>query len=144
MWIVNLTTNPNGSHNDHRADHITTVPEGWAMIPDDFQLPASYPFGEITAEEVTYYREVEVEKEVTKTREIETIDLEGNPTTFTEEYKEMERVIEEQPYTMMTVISMTEGEVPAAPDPTPTQAERFEAQLTYTAMMTNTLLPEEE
>lgn len=95
MWIVKLETNPNGSHDDHRADHITTIPEGWAMIPDDFQLPASYPFGEITAEEVTYTREVEVEKEVTKTREIETIDPEGNPITFTEEYKEMERVIEE-------------------------------------------------
>ena len=144
MWIIDLKANPSGSHTYRRADHITTVPEGWAMIPDDFTVPSSFPFVGIEAEEVTYTREVEVEKEVTKTREIETVDPEGNPITITEEYKEMERVTEERPYTMMTVISMTEGEVPAAPAPTPTQAERFEAQLTYTAMMTNTLLPEEE
>lgn len=116
MWIVNLTTNPNGSHNDHRADHITTAPEGWAMIPDDFTVPSTFPFVSIEAEEVTHYRTVEVEPGVT----------------------------EDRPYTMMTVTAMTEGEVPAAPDPEPTQVERFEAQLTYTAMMTDTLLPEEE
>lgn len=39
-----------------------------------------------------------------------------------------------------------EYEIVEVEDPVtePTQAERFEAQLTYTAMMTNTLLPEEE
>lgn len=142
MWIVNLTTNPNGSHNDHRADHITTVPEGWAMIPDDFTVPSSFPFVGIEAEEVTYTREAEVEKEVTKTREIETVDPEGNPITITEEYKEMERVTEERPYTMMTVISMTEGEVPPAPEPEPTEDEKRDAQIFYTAMMTDTLLEE--
>ena len=140
MWIVNLTTNPNGSHNSHSADHITTVPEGWAMIPDDFAVPSTFPFVAIEAEEVTYTREVEVEKEVTKTREVEAIDENGNPITITEEYKEMERVTEERPYTMMTVISMTEGEVPEAPEPEPTWNETMEAQVTYTAMMTDTLL----
>lgn len=144
MWIIDLKANPSGSHTHRRADHITTVPDGWAMIPNDFAVPSTFPFVSIEAEELTYTREVEAEKEVTKTREIETIDPEGNPITITEEYTEMERVTEEKPYTMMTVISMTEGEVPAAADPEPTQAERFEAQLTYTAMMTNTLLPEEE
>ena len=44
MWIVNLTANPNGSHNNHRADNITDVPEGWAVIPDDFAVPESFPF----------------------------------------------------------------------------------------------------
>lgn len=140
MWIVNLTANPNGSHNDHRADHITSVPDGWAMIPDEFTVPATFPFVGIEAEEVTYTREVEEEKEVTKTREIETIDHEGNPITITEEYKAMERVTEERPYTMMTVISMAEGEVPPAPEPEPTEDEKRDAQIFYTAMMTDTLL----
>lgn len=110
MWIVELKTNPNGSHNDHRADHITSVPEGCAMIPEDFTVPSSFPFVDIEAEEVTHYRTVEVEKEVTKTRDTGFTDEDGNP--ITEEYKEMETVTEERPWTAMTVISMTEKDVP--------------------------------
>ena len=144
MWIVNLTANPNGSHNDHRADHITTVPDGWAMIPDDFKLPASYPFGDITAEEKTYTREVEVQKEVTKTREVPRYDDEGNmlAVMVTEEYTGTEIVTEYHEYTMMTVTAMTDGVVPPAPEPEPTAEEKRDAQIFYTAMMTDTLLEE--
>ncbi len=140
MRIVCLTTNDNGSHNNRGNANVSVPPEGWAMIPDDFTVPSTFPFVGIEAEEVTYYREVEVEKEVTKTREVDSVDENGNPITITEEYKEMERVTEERPYTMMTVISMTEGEVPPAPYPEPTWNEQMEAQITYTAMMTDTLL----
>lgn len=129
MWIVKLEANPNGSHNDHRADHIATVPEGWAMIPDDFTVPSTFPFVGIEAEDVTFYREVEVEKEVTKTREVETLDMEGNAITITEEYTEMETVTEERPYTMHTVTAMTEGEVPVVEEEEaePTTEERVTA-----------------
>lgn len=112
MWIVDLTTNPNGSHNDHRADHIASVPEGWAMIPEDFSVPASFPFVSIEAEEVTHTREVEVAR----------------------------GVYEKIPYTVMTVTAMVEGVVPEATEPAPTWNEQMEAQITYTAMMTDTLL----
>ena len=140
MWIINLTANPNGSHNDHRADHITTVPDGWAMIPDDFKLPASYPFGEITAEELTYTREVEVQKKVIKTLDTGMVDGDGNP--IMEDYTEMETVKETQEYTMMTVTAMSEGVVPPAAEPEPTEEEKRDAQIFYTAMMTDTLLEE--
>lgn len=96
MWIVKIEANANGSHDDHRADHITFPPDGWAMIPEDFALPASYPFGEITAEEITY------------TREVESLDEEGNVVTAVVEY------------TMVTVTAMTEGTLP---DPTPESDE---------------------
>ncbi len=112
MWIVNLTANPNGSHNDHRADHIISVPDGWAMIPDDFTVPDTFPFVSIEAEEVTHYRKAEVEP----------------------------GVIEERPFTVVTVTAMTEGVVPEAPEPAPSQLDQIEAQVTYTAMMTDTLL----
>lgn len=91
MWIVKLTANPNGSHNNHRADHISEVPDGWAMIPDGFPVPSSFPFVVIEAENGV-------------------------------------------------VTSMTEVEVPPAPEPAPTWNEQMEAQITYTAMMTDTLL----
>lgn len=167
MHIIKLTPCEPGVYSDHKADHITAPLEGWAYIPEDFQLPSTFPrLGSIEAKEVTYIREVEVEKEVTKTREveswkeviktreIESMDDEGNPiivieeyidfepTTITEEYTEMERVIEERPYTMMTVTSMTEGIVPPTPEPEPTEDEKRDAQIFYTAMMTDTLLEE--
>lgn len=111
MWIINLTPLAPGVYNDHRADHITAPPDGWAYIPDDFPTPSTFPrLGSIEAEEVTYTREVEVQKEVT--------DEDGNTT--------METVMEEQEYTMMTVTAMTEGTEPepAEPDPIPTMDER--------------------
>lgn len=138
MWIVNLTENPNGSHNDHRADHITTVPDGWAMIPDDFPVPETFPFVSIEAEELTYIREVEVLKEVTKKRKTGMVDENGQP--IMEEYSAMEIVKEQRKYTMMTVTDMTEGTLPEPVPETPTQFDQIEAQVTYTAMMTDTLL----
>lgn len=44
-----------------------------------------------------------------------------------------------------TVTSMTAGVVPEPepePTPAPTQLDRLESQITYTAMMTDTLIPE--
>ena len=128
MHIICLTPLAEGVYNDHKADHITTVPEGWAYIPEDFHLPSTFPrLGSLEAEEVTYTREVEVEKPVTKTREVESFDEEGNPIIVTEEYTEMEMAMETVEYTMMTVTATTEGVLPEPepePDPEPTLDER--------------------
>ena len=139
MWIVSLTPNPNGSHNDHRADHITSVPEGWAMIPEGFPVPDTFPFVDIEAEDVTYYNEVEVPAQ----REVPVLDDEGNPVldevgnplTETEEYTDTKQV----PYTMMTVTAMTPGLVPEPvpePEPEPTLDERNRSDIDYIALMT--------
>ena len=116
MHIINLTPLAPGVYNDHKADHITAPPDGWAMIPEDFPLPSTFPrLGSIEAEELTYTREEEVQKEVTKTRDVESFDEEGNPITVTEEYTETELVTEPVEYTMMTVTAMTEGTLPDPP-----------------------------
>ena len=126
MWIIDLTPLAPGVYNDHRADHITAPPDGWAMIPDDFPVPSTYPrLGSIEAEEKTYPREVEV----TKKREVPVLDdegnpvldMDGNPVTTTEEYMDKEIV----PYTMMTVTAMTEGTLPE-----PVEDEKPTAELT--------------
>ena len=122
MHIICLTPLAPGVYNDHKADHITAPPDGWAMIPEDFSLPSTFPrLGSIEAEELTYTREVEVQKEVTKTREVPQYDEEGNmlAVMMVEEYTEMETVTEEREYTMMTVTSMTEGTLPDAPTLSP-------------------------
>lgn len=116
MHIICLTPLAPGVYNDHKADHITMPPEGWAYIPEALPLPSTFPrLGSIEAEEITYTREVEV------------ITDDGP-------------VIEIKEYTMMTVTAMTEGTLPEPAEETPTQLDIIEAQLTYTAMMTDTLL----
>lgn len=111
MHVINLTPLVEGVYNDHKADHITVPPEGWAYIPDDFLLPSTFPrLGSITAEELTYTREVEVQKPVTKERDTGMVDEDGNP--IMETYTEMETVTEEREYTMLTVTEMTEGTAP--------------------------------
>lgn len=58
MHIICLTPLEEGIYNDHSAEHITTPPEGWAYIPDDFPLPSTFPrLGSLEAEEVTYTRQ---------------------------------------------------------------------------------------
>ena len=105
MWIVEMKANPDGSHNDNRADHITEVPVGWAMIPDDFHIPSTFPFVSVEAEEITYTRKVDVEGE------------------------DGEIITEYVPYSIMTVTAMTEGVVPPAPERTPTAEEDTAAML---------------
>lgn len=116
MHIICLTPIELGVYNDHNADRITTPPDGWAYIPDGFPLPSTFPrLGSLEAEEKTYTREVEVEKDG-------------------------EIVMEQQEYTMMTVTAMTEGMLPDPAPEVPTQLDIIEAQVTYTALMTDTLL----
>ena len=132
MHIICLTPIEEGVYNDHSAEYITAPPEGWAYIPDDMVLPSTFPrLGSVAAEEVTYTREVEVQREVTKTRPVETFDSEGNAITETEEYTETETVMETREYKMMTVTHMTEGTLPEVVEvePEPTADELINALL---------------
>ena len=105
MHIIDLTPLEVGVYNDHKADHITAPPEGWAMIPYDMVLPSTFPrLGSIEAKEITYTYDVEVEK-----RDEET----GEMVTATEQ---REKVI-------MTVTAMTEGTMPEPVDPELTEEE---------------------
>lgn len=133
MHIICLTPLEPGVYNDHASDGITTPPEGWAYIPDDFPLPSTFPrLGSIKAENVTYTRKAEV----IKTRDVPVLDdegnpildEEGNPITMPEEYTDTET----QEYTMLTVTAMTEGTLPEPqpePEPEPTADELINALL---------------
>ena len=100
MHIICLTPLEEGVYNDHKANHITAPPEGWAMIPEDFPLPSTFPrLGSIEAKEITYTYDVEVEKQ-------------------DEETGEMVTVTEQREKIIMTVTAMTEGTLPD-PEPEP-------------------------
>ena len=114
MQMLEIEPYPNGSH-DNRT-YNGTLPDGWAAIPEDMDCP-DFPFGEVEAEEMTYTRDTGV------------VDEDGN--------------IEVETFTLMTVTKWTAGEMPEPqpmPEPEATQLDRVEAQATYTAMMTDTLL----
>ena len=96
MHIICMTPLAEGVYNDHKADHITLPPEGWACIPEGFSLPAAFPrLGSVEAAEVNG---------------------------------------------VMTVTAMTAGTLPHPRSEPPTPYDRMAAQVTYTAMMTDTLL----
>lgn len=119
MHIICLTPLEPGVYNDHNSNTISSPPEGWAMIPEDFEKPSTFPrLGSIEAENITYTYDVEVENEVIKTREVESVDEEGNPVTVTEEYTETIMVTEQRERVIMTVTEMTEGTLPE-PEPIP-------------------------
>lgn len=140
MHIICLTPLEVGVYNDHASDNIIAPPEGWAMIPENFPLPSTFPrLGSIEAEEITYTYEVEVEKEVVKTREVEkpvvkTREVEVTDESgeaeivteqyigtelVTEEYTEKVLVTEQREKVIMTVTAMTEGTLPDIPEPEP-------------------------
>ena len=95
MRIIEITALSNGAHRNQTGT-FSTIPSGWAVIPDGMETP-NFPFGEVTVDETQ---------------------------------------------TPPVVTGWTAGTIPE-PDPVPeepSQLDRVEAQATYTAMMTDTLL----
>ena len=87
---------------------------------------------------MTHKREVEVE------REFPVVDENGDSVVDEngKEILENRMVTEERSFTALTVTAMEPMPVPEAPEPEPTAEERRDAQIFYTAMMTDTLLEE--
>ena len=136
MHIIDLTTLEEGVYNDHKADHITAPPDGWAMIPEDMEKPSTFPrLGSLEAEEITYPYEVEVEKDEIKTRDVEIIGEDGEPVIVQEEYTEKVMVTEQREKVIMTVTKMTEGTLPEIieVEPEPTAEEMLNAMLGVTS-----------
>ena len=55
MHIIKISALSNGAHLNQCPNSISSPPDGWAMIPEDFPIPDTFPFVDIEAEEVTYY-----------------------------------------------------------------------------------------
>lgn len=51
MRLIKIKASKSGGHFAYTIDHISKIPEGWAVIPDDMETP-NFPYGEITVEEV--------------------------------------------------------------------------------------------
>lgn len=93
MKIIEVRALSNGAHRN-QTGVFPVIPTGWAVIPDDMEIPASFPFVDVVAE--------------------------GGVVT-----------------------ELLPGETPEesrAVAEVPSQLDQIEAQVTYTAMMTDTLL----
>ncbi|WP_458397153.1 hypothetical protein [Anaerotignum sp.] len=92
MRMIEIVALDNGAHRNQFGD-IGAVPEGWAVIPEGMEIPNTFPFVDIEAEDGT-------------------------------------------------VVAMTAGTMPEVEpvEEEPSQMDVLEAQVMYTAMMTDTLI----
>ena len=50
MQITEITALPNGAHRNQTGD-FRTIPEGWAVVPEEMEIPETFPFVNIEAED---------------------------------------------------------------------------------------------
>lgn len=50
MRIIEIVALNNGAHRNQNVS-LSKVPEGWAMIPDDMEIPSTFPFVDIEVED---------------------------------------------------------------------------------------------
>lgn len=48
MRVIEIEALSNGAHRNQTGN---AIPEGWAIIPDDVEIPASFPFVDIEVED---------------------------------------------------------------------------------------------
>ena len=50
MQIIEITALPNGAHRNQDGD-FRTIPEGWAVVPEEMEIPETFPFVNIETED---------------------------------------------------------------------------------------------
>lgn len=53
MQIIEIQARLNGAHRNQSGEGTLSIPEGWAVIPEDMELPESFPFVDIETERYT-------------------------------------------------------------------------------------------
>ncbi len=51
MKIIELTALENGAHRNQNAP-LAVVPAGWALIPEELAVPETFPFVDVSAQEI--------------------------------------------------------------------------------------------
>ena len=50
MQIIEIKALDNGAHSNQTSDAITSPPLGWAVVPDEMEIPGTFPFVDIQVE----------------------------------------------------------------------------------------------
>lgn len=53
MKIIEIAALANGAHRNQSIDSEISLPEGWAVIPEEMEIPETYPFVNLTVENGT-------------------------------------------------------------------------------------------
>ena len=51
MRIIEINQLENGAHCNQTISSLMTIPEGWAVIPEDMEIPSTFPFVNIEVED---------------------------------------------------------------------------------------------
>lgn len=51
MRLIKIEAETSGGHAYQTIDSISTIPDGWAVVPDDMETP-NMPYGDITVEKI--------------------------------------------------------------------------------------------
>ena len=51
MRFIEIKADEYGAHSNQTIDIEMSVPEGWAIVPDDMELPSTFPFVNIEVED---------------------------------------------------------------------------------------------
>lgn len=51
MKIIKIEKMESGAHCNQTIDRLSKIPEGWAVIPDDMEIPSTFPFVDIEVNE---------------------------------------------------------------------------------------------
>lgn len=51
MRIIKIEKTESGAHCNQTIDHLSKIPVGWAVIPEDMVME-NFPFGDVIAEEI--------------------------------------------------------------------------------------------
>lgn len=52
MKLIEILALDNGAHRNYTIEGEAPIPEGWAIVPEDMEIPETYPFVGIEAEEI--------------------------------------------------------------------------------------------
>ena len=121
MKIIEIEALENGAHRNQ--DGVTTCPDGWAIIPEDMEIPETFPFVDIEVEQILTEEPQEEDYDDEPIDEGAAIRRSGSPEIEVEEPAE---------HVCMVVTAMTAGIVPEPgpePDPEPDPQEDTDAML---------------
>ena len=51
MKIIKIEKMESGAHCNQTIDRLSKIPKGWAVIPDDMEIPSTFPFVDIDVNE---------------------------------------------------------------------------------------------
>ena len=51
MLIIEIAALENGAHRNDRLDSFKNIPDGWAIVPAEIEIPDTFPFVNIEVED---------------------------------------------------------------------------------------------